>query len=724
MPRNSPKRKSWRWGFLWEVVILAVLICANVLIWGALGVGWDDIHSVIVDARSTVATLSRDPSASLQPNATAYPAAIPLSTPTTVGSLTAAATETPLAQSTPSPVATVTATPDRAEGPFTLDDFTNGRWLKQQDSKLALSIESLAWVADGVDGVERDGIQDLLYIAAVSLPAASSLVSQGWLQESLDDVEAEALRWLRNIGTPEIATSVVALGWVQDGIAGVELEAIENLSYLANEDAQVAASVIALEWIEDGIESVEVDPIGNIAGLARDTDAVQRIVDMPFLKSFEPPDGAALMSLRQLAALEPETFTRVMWHPRLQNGISNELAFTVATLYGVSRTNPGLIDNLLDPGKVILEQRTIMLPHAGEVVLGIMRTSPGAARGMDLLEWSVRRVEAYMGSPLPTAYVGLLYADAVFAAKAGTNFGTHIVILPEYDVDDGSDEAVYASQINIHEVAHYYWSGNEDWLDEGAADFMASLLARAQTDRPVSATRYPCAYARTIAELERLDVQRGDIEFACNYALGQRLFADLHRVLGEERFRQGFRALYVATETKGDASASPSRTEDIDLVREAFRTGDGTENLILERWYHGTEPFDLSHHTRSPVDSRLVGINGQIDEAYISIEKDSSAVSGFSAQDIAKWVYLVLTYSYSVSGDSRNVPIEIVEYYEDGFEYRRRSGMLTAEDKYIGGTAWFSIGPPPGERWASGQYWVSVYMADRMVAEVSFEVTP
>ena len=111
---------------------------------------------------------------------------------------------------------------------------------------------------------------------------------------------------------------------------------------------------------------------------------------------------------------------------------------------------------------------------------------------MDLLEHSVRAAERFMGASLPTNYVGLLYEDAVHGSFAGTNFGTHIAILPKYDIDDGSHEAASAGSTVAHEVAHYYWSGNADWVDEGAAELMASIVDGARTGRPVGVTNTPC----------------------------------------------------------------------------------------------------------------------------------------------------------------------------------------------------------------------------------------
>ena len=119
------------------------------------------------------------------------------------------------------------------------------------------------------------------------------------------------------------------------------------------------------------------------------------------------------------------------------------------------------------------------------IILVIIRTGPGAARSMDLLEHSVRGAEELMGVPLPPNYVGLLFENAVSGSFAGTNFGTHIAILPKYDVDDGSHEAEFTDQSMAHEVAHYYWSGNADWIDEGAAELMASVSESMRPGRSI-----------------------------------------------------------------------------------------------------------------------------------------------------------------------------------------------------------------------------------------------
>ena len=151
------------------------------------------------------------------------------------------------------------------------------------------------------------------------------------------------------------------------------------------------------------------------------------------------------------------------------------MAKVVATMFGVVKSNPQVVDILLDRRQVTLEERTVELPIAGDVQLAIIRHGGGTARSMDLLEHAVRGAEAFMTVQLPTRYVGLLFANAVSGTSAGTNFGSHMAVRPEYDVDDGSHEAQSAAAIIAHEVAHYYWSGNLAWIDEGASEFIAAI---------------------------------------------------------------------------------------------------------------------------------------------------------------------------------------------------------------------------------------------------------
>ena len=77
-----------------------------------------------------------------------------------------------------------------------------------------------------------------------------------------------------------------------------------------------------------------------------------------------------------------------------------------------------------------------------------------------------------------------------------------------------------------------------------------------------------------------------------------------------------------------------------------------------------------------------------------------------------------------MSDGPHEVHLDIEEYYEDGFVFRRRSEKLTAEAQYIGGTHRYSVGSAPTQEWATGRYVVYVYAGERKVAEAEYEVTP
>ena len=157
-------------------------------------------------------------------------------------------------------------------------------------------------------------------------------------------------------------------------------------------------------------------------------------------------------------------------------------------------------------------------------------------------------------------------------------------------------------------------------------------------------------------------------------------------------------------------------------LREAFQTSILPLHVVIARWYEGTESYDISQLDLDPANPTLPSINGRIDEAYIQIGENGPKVSRFSAQDVGEnALWLSLDYSYNVTGASHNVLLSFAEFYEDGFQFRRGTVEVTAEDQYISGTSYIPVGP---EQWVPGRYWVYIYEGDRKVAEVQYEVTP
>lgn len=326
-----------------------------------------------------------------------------------------------------------------------------------------------------------------------------------------------------------------------------------------------------------------------------------------------------------------------------------------------------------------------------------------------------------MGAALPTRYVGLLYEDAVPGGFIGFNNGLHMTMLPRFDVDDGSGESKFSPRGLAHEVAHYYWSGNATWIDEGASELMASVIEFERTGVPVGVGTDPCPYVRTISTLSALHSGSSARVFTCNYSLGERLFVDMYHTLGHDAFWMGMRQLYQVSTEHDDADAGlmgpPAGVED---VREAFgREVAGA--AIIARWYDGTVPYDLSRLDTRPADPSLPGINGRIDKAYVTLGRDGTPASTFSMRDVTGYLWLYLECWYRVTGPPRETTLEIVALYEDGFEFARQQTIITAEYKYTGGWYGLTVGSNPP---APGRYWVYVYDGDRKVAEVQYEVTP
>ena len=589
----------------------------------------------------------------------------------------------------------------------------------------ARQVAAMPWFADGVTEAELEVVKHLGYLTNDSEAAARQVADMPWFVDGITATESEVVKHLGYLtnDSEAAARQVADMPWFVDGITATESEGIKYLGYLANDSEAAARQVADMPWFVDGITATSegIEYLGYIASY--NAAAAAQIAKMPFLTAIEPVDVSAMEALYFLAAFREDAFDQVMAHPSIAQGVTDELTPVVAMLYGVTKANPSLTDRLLDPKAVNLERRNITMPLTGDVDLVIVRTAPGAVRGMDLLEHTVRASEELMGRTFPTRYVGLLYEDAVSGGYAGTNFGTHIAVLPKYDVEDGSHEAVFAPHAIAHEVAHYFWSGDADWIDEGVSDFMASSVENRRTGRPIEVTNDPCAYARSIIELETSapDADADYDVFGCNYSLGERLFVDMYRVLGENAIWQRLRELYIKSLVEDDADDLKGTALDIKHIREVFQSAPGS-SVPIKRWYEGTETFDVTQLDLRPTDPTLPSLNGHIDDAYINIGEDGPRESSFSVKDAADHtVWMNLDFSYRVTGGPHKLLLDLVEFYEDGFEFRRRSVEMHAESEYIGGSGSFSVGPV---KWVPGRYWAYVYDGDRKVADVEYEVTP
>ena len=406
-----------------------------------------------------------------------------------------------------------------------------------------------------------------------------------WLADDLTEDEAWATVSLVYLAldVPETFQRLITIPWITDGIDEDEAWAIGSLSDVGTESQYAVERLVSYPWFTDGILPDEATVVTALGSMSYELGAGTEFIGMSFLESIEPSDAIALMSLEFLSYDSPAMFRRVMSHPSVADGITDDETAVLALLSDVQITNPDMVDTLLEQSNVQIERRSIELPLAGDVELAIVRLQPGAARGMGLLESAVRFAEHFMGEPLPTSFVLLFYADAVIPDYAGHNSGLSMTVHPDFDSDDDSDEASYAPYILAHEVAHYYWNNSSElWLDEGAAEIVSIVYEETTTglEAQGAANTFPCSYAADLTGVERLEeTLAGD----CAYSLGTHFFLDLYRTLGEEEFQRGFRGLYLMGRDILDPEDPDARG--IDHVRDAFGFSQEARDEIIPKWY-------------------------------------------------------------------------------------------------------------------------------------------
>ena len=224
------------------------------------------------------------------------------------------------------------------------------------------------------------------------------------------------------------------------------------------------------------------------------------------------------------------------------------------------------------------ESRAIDLPQTGRVTLKIYRSGElGFGQSMDILEHAVRTIEEYMGQPIPLQnqeirldFVKALELDGDFA---GVHRGTHMEILQDYESGQSWQRAGLGSII-AHEVAHYYWSGERNWLHEGAADFLELYSENRRIGTPIRAKNRRCSQVSNISQLEGQRYETADAGFRCNYSLGEGLFVDLYNAMSATRFRQSFRELY---------DSGKNHLAGVHQVRQAYYYSNAW--AIIDRWY-------------------------------------------------------------------------------------------------------------------------------------------
>ena len=104
-----------------------------------------------------------------------------------------------------------------------------------------------------------------------------SVVELTWFQDGIEDLEVKTIEELSYIARDDatLASSVVGLEWVQDGIEDIEWQAIDWVNNF--DGGEVAISVVALAWVQDGVDDLEVEALEEMSYVAYDDETLASV---------------------------------------------------------------------------------------------------------------------------------------------------------------------------------------------------------------------------------------------------------------------------------------------------------------------------------------------------------------------------------------------------------------------------------------------------------------
>ena len=387
--------------------------------------------------------------------------------------------------------------------------------------------------------------------------------------------------------SPYIAPLVPSSGFSARAVAESRLLAehnTNNVRWMSRVHPDLFQTLESKAWVQDGLTGLEkkvIDYFIHLVGSEEDTAAAAtRVVAMPFMSGIDELD---LLTMRGLVHASREgTVYSVLDHPNLSSGITDAHRVTViavTTIGDSSKVTSRLTQSYnVSPG--------FSCPGVRDsVTVTVVRVGPAVRGDIGSLTCSaVSGAEGVMDKALPVGQVILIFdRDSVPTGAGGANYGYATSYLPKYEVEGSSSSAVIELQKTIiHEVAHYYWTGDRRWIDEGLASAFEYILGQ---QAPFNLPKDSLLRERGECDLPNLRVREekyDPMEYdpgACDYYLGQRLFVHLFDSLRSEKFNQGLRRFYALVER-----CSPGRGRECPTyedLRTAFPDGAA---IIDEHW--------------------------------------------------------------------------------------------------------------------------------------------
>ena len=290
---------------------------------------------------------------------------------------------------------------------------------------------------------------------------------------------------------------------------------------------------------------------------------------MPFLASHEATDALAVEGMRRLES--GGALDALVGSPLLQDGIDDGETTLVAAV-GTFYRDAAAVRRVLTPGNAAVEAVSLGTELTPELKVSIVRTgSQSRPWTVEAIRDAVEFAEGIMGLPLPVEHVVVVFEEeAVPAGYDGAYYGFAFSYSPEYETRQGTYEWRVLQSGFIHELAHYYWSGDSAWIAEGVANMFSYMRGRDSglSHGQLKTVRKNCE-AHDLKMLETWDTSIYESGYLCNYYLSERLFRELLETLGRPKFVAKLRELYQVVLPAREAGGTPGIAEVRQVVRRA-----------------------------------------------------------------------------------------------------------------------------------------------------------
>ena len=347
------------------------------------------------------------------------------------------------------------------------------------------------------------------------------------------------------------------------------LDDYKNGEWLAYYHSSLASRLQAIPWVQDGVTETESETVQELLYLAvYDATAMGQVMAMPFMQTFETADRHAVDGIT--AIFRDQLGANLKGTRVYRNGITDKLTPVVAA--AAATESAGAIAEYLDAGQGTMETKTYSTTHTANLTVSIVRRlgTTAVSQTADMIHNAAQLTESIMALPLPTDHIIVVFDDrAVPSGYGGANHGFAVSVQQQSELTANEYQQNSLQNTFHHEVSHYWWRGNADWIDEGTADTLAATASLSEgATIPAQPNQRKNCTARNLSEIG--DVARANLDqFHCNYYLGEKLFRELQSRMTPQDFTAALQNLYQASQAKVITNQNPIRA-DIAEVRAAF----------------------------------------------------------------------------------------------------------------------------------------------------------